>query len=130
MHCIWATSRTRYTTASQYLAAHAEVGPGTTGSDSQRDLQRHFRAVLCRRAAPIPDDDGAAWEARVRFWHAMLTWEHPEFFPGQFKPTPNFVRKNPLVAGAKPVDVAGTLLRLSSAPIALIRPLGAPRPLN
>jgi hypothetical protein len=98
--------------STRYLAAHAVEEFQTTSMGPDRDLQRHFRAVLCRRAAAPPEGDGAAWEARTRFWHAMLTWEHFELFPGQFKPTPNYVRLNPLVARTRPEDVAGTIRRL------------------
>ncbi len=100
----------------RYLAANTDDGSCATGSAVERDLRRYFRAVQCRRTAALPEGDGAAWEAFVRFWHAMLTWEHPELFPGQFKPTPNFVRRNPLALRARPEDVAGTIRRLFTGP--------------
>lgn len=100
----------------RYLVTHAGAGHRGSGSATERDLQRHYRAAVCRRSATPPAGDGAAWEAWVRYWHAMLTWEHPEFFPGQFKPTSNFVRGNPLAERARPEDVAGTIRRFFAGP--------------
>jgi Flp pilus assembly protein TadD len=99
-----------------YLAAHAEERSRTAISSTERDLQRYFRAVLCRQKAVPPEGDGAAWEARLRFWHAMLTWEHPELAPGQFKFMPNLVYENPLIPRAKPEDVAGTTRHFFAGP--------------
>ena len=52
-----------------------------------------------------------SWEAHLRLWHAMLAWEHPNLFPGQVKPTPNLVVRNPLTTRVRPDNVAGTIRR-------------------
>ena len=106
----------------RYLVTHPDAGRRGSGSTAERDLQRHYRAAVCRRSATPPEGDGAAWEAWVRFWHAMLTWEHPDLFPGQFKPTSNFVRGNPLAERARPEDVAGTIRRFFAGPYRAVPP--------
>jgi len=93
-----------------WLASPSDKSSGDTASKSRRDLHRHTRAIVGRQAAALPEG-GAAWESRVRFWHAMLAWENPEFFPGQFKPTPNLFGANPLVTRVRPESVAGTFRR-------------------
>lgn len=96
-------------TASQ-LATPYDPGSGEPASKTLRDLYRHVRAIEGGQASALPEG-GAAWEARLRFWHALLAWEHPEFFPGQVKPTPNLFVGNPLVTRTRPENVAGTFRR-------------------
>ena len=71
-------------------------------------MQNYLRAIELRRALPAPTASGAAREARLRFWHAAIGQDDPEFFAGQVKPTPNFVSTNPNVARTPPAAVAGT----------------------
>ena len=52
----------------------------------------------------------------MRFWHAMLTWEHPELFPGSSSPRPISSLGNPLVVRTNPDDVAGTIRRFFAGP--------------
>jgi hypothetical protein len=98
-----------------HLATQSDNGSAKTASKSTRGLHRHIRAIQCRQASALPEG-GAAWEARLRFWHAMLVWEYPEFFPGQLKPTPNLVVRDPLVSRVRPENVAGTIRRFFAGP--------------
>ncbi len=90
--------------------AERGVAAGSAAPIAVRELRRHAR-VIARRGAHAAPRDGAAWEARIRYWHASLMWEHPAVFPGQVKPTPNLVRKNPLVKRVRPEHTVGTLRR-------------------
>ena len=81
-----------------------------------REMRGYVRALRQRRILALSEDSGVLWESRLRLWHALLTWEHPEILPGQFKFTLNCVSTSPLVRRARPEDVAGTIRRFYSGP--------------
>lgn len=85
---------------------------GDALSLAELDLIRYAQAVGAADAMTRPAaDDGVAWEAWTRFWHAALTAHRPEFAPGAFKITDNHIQTVPWVRTARPERVAGTLRR-------------------
>jgi tetratricopeptide (TPR) repeat protein len=101
--------------------------PGAGASAETLDLVRGARTFALARTLAAPGvGDGVAWEAWVRFWHAMLAWHRPEFFPGQIKPVSNLVRANPRESRTAPRLVAGTLRRFFAGPYTLL-PAGPAR---
>jgi Flp pilus assembly protein TadD len=75
---------------------------------AREDLLRFERAVRQRREL-APPHDAPGWEARLRYWHAMIGWHRPEYLPGQFKPVSNYSTATPLFPLVPPRAVAGTL---------------------
>ncbi len=75
---------------------------------ARRKVWHFTRAITLRRAMPSAANTGAAAEARLRFWHAVITQDDRDVFPGQVKPLPNLVSSNPGVIRTPLDAVPGT----------------------
>jgi tetratricopeptide (TPR) repeat protein len=96
------------------LASEADV-PLDGGLAAKIRAARQFvRAVELRRTLPPAGAQGFAQEARLRFWHALITITQPELFPGQVKPSVNIVGDSLLIPRPAPAAVAGTWRRFFS----------------
>lgn len=93
---------------SRNLLNAATADPAAARAADTRKMLHYLRAIELRRTLPAPLTTAAAREARLRFWHAAIGQDDPEFFAGQVKPTPNFVSTNPTVARTPPFAVVGT----------------------
>ena len=95
-----------------------DAAPAAPAGDAGTvDLVRIARAVERRRAQRDflrRPADGNVAEARVRYWHAALTWHRPECCPGQFKLLPNLTAATPSHSYIPPPAVAGTLRQFFS----------------
>jgi len=88
--------------------AENPAGPHPGGARTLRKLWHFTRAVNLRRTMPPAASTPAAAEARLRFWHAVITQEDRDVFPGQVKPIPNLVSSNPGVIRTPLDAVPGT----------------------
>ena len=89
----------------------ASDGAISSAAPGDQDLLRYARAVDEARRLGRPREDGIAWEARFRFWHARLSAHRAAVAPGHFKVLPNQVVTNPHVRRLAPQHLAGTLRR-------------------
>ena len=86
------------------------------------DLTNHERAVRLCRAGRAAAPDAAAWEAQLRYWHAIINRHRPDNLPGQFKPVPNFTAATPLFQLVLPHAVAGSLRAFYDGPYQAVPP--------
>lgn len=74
------------------------------------DLAAATQAVAARIALPAADPpDHLQCEARIRWYHALIARNHPDWLPGRFKLLDTLVTHNPADAHTPPDAVAGTL---------------------
>lgn len=92
--------------------------PDSADAMTQEDFVRYERVVGLRPAALTPRES-AAWEAELRYWHAMINWHRSDYLPGQFKPVPNFTTATPLYRLVPPHAVAGSLRAFYDGPYSM-----------
>ena len=78
-------------------------------SDTGRRLATLHDACRERLEMPLELESELELEAWTRYWHARLLRDHPEAYPGQFKPIPNLVGATDPIEFTPPGKVVATV---------------------